>query len=217
MTSYYNHVYTALRSSMIDRDMGDKEEDAVLIDFKSAIVALKPEIPSAALLISYSMLFYPNWLANGYKENLVPVARPVEDFVGGVENTFFPLLFNTEMAMIALAVGRQADLWDVHYSVVLGTVLINPNLNNPLVKETQKRIVNDGLGFTQARDLFIELLKQEEYKGNIPLADDYVANAKFIEEASASVDSDANAKIEEAMQVDFKDTFGKVIHQGEES
>lgn len=217
MTSYYNHVYTALRSSMIDRDMGDKEEDAVLIDFKSAIVALKPEIPSAALLISYSMLFYPNWLASGYKENLVPVGHKVEDFVGGVENPMFPLLFNTEMAMIALAVGRQADLWDVHYSVVLGTILINPNLDNPLVKETRKRIATEQLGFPEARNLFIELMKQEEYKGNIPLADDYVANAKFIEEASVAVDTDANAMIQEAMQVDFKDTFGKVIRQGDEN
>lgn len=211
MTSYYKSIYTSLRASMIDRDMGDKPEDAILIDFVSAKVALKPEIPSAALLIAYSMLYYPGWLPGGYDKGLVPVGHTVETFVGGVENPAFPLLFNIEMAMIALAVGRYADLWTVQYSPFLQTILVNPNLNNPLVKETRKRIVEEQLTFSNARDVFIELMKQEEYKGDIPLADDYVANASFIAEAEATVDMSGDSKEYErkshSIQVDMADEF----------
>lgn len=216
MADYYNHIYTALRSSMIDRDAGDKPEDAVLIDFKSAQVALKPEIPSAALLISYSMLFYPGWLKGADSvAGIAPAAHTIETFIGGKENYRFPLLFNIELGMIALAVGCYAGLWTVKYSTILGTVLVSPNMDNPLVIETRKRIVADNLGFSYARTVFVELMQNEEYKGNIILADDYVANATFIQDASASMDDDVEQRIQEAMQVDFSDTFGKVVDKEE--
>jgi hypothetical protein len=216
MSHFYKNVYTSLRSAMIDRNQGDKVEDAKLVDFVAGQIALKPEIPSAALLISYSMLYYPGWLNDGTNTDygLVPVSHTIEDFLGGVENPKFPLLFNVHMGMIAMAVGIYAGLWKVSYSQVLQTILIAPNMESPLVKETAARIKKDQLTFTDARDVFIELMQQEEYKGDIALADDYVANATFIAEAGASVDDDATAKIEEAIQVDFSKDFGKVMNGG---
>lgn len=209
MAHFYEHVYASLRSAMIDRDHGDKLEDSVLVDFKSAQVALKKEIPSAALLISYSMLFYPKWLndGRGTDQGLVPVAKVVEDFVGGTENFRFPLLFNIHMGMIAVAVGVYAGLWTVKYSAILQTVMINPNMDNPLVKETQRQIKNNELTYKNARELFVQLMQQEQYKGEIMLADDYVANAAFIEDASVSVEDDANEMIQQAIEVDFSKEF----------
>lgn len=216
MADYYNHIYTALRSSMINRDEGDKPEDAVLIDFKSAQVALKPDIPSAALLISYSMLFYPGWLKNSDPATgQVPVGYTIETFIGGVDNPAYPLLFNIELGMIALAVGCYAGYWTVHYSTILGTILVNPIMENPLYVETRRRIIQDNLTFANARDVFVELMQNEEYKGTVSLADDYVANAKFIQDASASIDEDANERIQQAMEVDFRKEFGQVIKNGE--
>lgn len=204
MAEYYKNVYTSLRSAMIDREMGDKPEEAVLIDFVSAKVALKPLIPSSALLIAYSMLYYPNWLNDGRSTDheLVPIiSRPIEDFVGGVENYRFPLLFNINMGMIAVAVGVYAKLWTVQYSRIMQTIMISPNIDHPLVKETQRQIKQERLDYTQARKVFIELMSQEEYSIDMPLADDYIANASFIQEASARVD-DSGEYAKQVQEID---------------
>ncbi len=193
MTDYYQNVYASLRGAMIDRDAGDKTEDAVMVDFISAKVALKEHIPSSALLIAYSMLYYPGWLDTG-DEDILPIGRPVENFAGGVENSAFPLLFNIHMTMIAVAVGIYAKLWTIQYSHVMGTILIYPNMNNPLVQETQRRIRSERLSFSHAREVFIELMQREEYALEVPLADDYIANANFIIEAEASVDMTDDVK-----------------------
>lgn len=214
MTSYYKSIYTSLRSAMIDRDMGDDPNDAVVIDFVSAQVALKPEVPSAALLISYSMLFYPNWLADADPSiGKPPMGKTVEEFMGGVNNPGFPLLFNPELTMIATAIGIHAGLWTIHYSNVLGTVFINPNMENPLVLKTREMILENGLNFTNARDVFIELMQQEKYVGNIRLEDDYIANATFIPEAQASVDEIPDYA-KEAMSVDLSGEFKGAKHNG---
>lgn len=215
MASYYKHIYAALRSAMIDRDMGDKEEEAVLIDFKSAQVALKPELPSAALLISYSMLYYPNWLNTADpSKGLVPVGRPIEDFIGGTENYKFPLTYNIHLAMIAVAVGCYAKLWTVQYSHILGTIMINPNMESPLVQKTLEMLThNKDLNYTHARDIFVELMQQEEYAQGIILADDYVANAKFIAEAEATVETTAEEMKEQVSKsVDLSDYFKGETH-----
>lgn len=207
MASFYESIYTSLRSAMIDRDMGDNPEEAVVIDFVSAQVALKPEIPSAALLISYSMLFYPTWLATADPSvGKVAIGKTVEEFMGGVNNPNFPLLFNPELTMIAVAVGIRAGFWKIHYSSVLHTILINPNMENPLVLKTREMILEHGLNFSNARDLFIELMQQEEYAADVPLADDYIANATFIPDAEASVDS-VPEYAKEAMAVDLSKEF----------
>lgn len=215
MASYYKHVYAALRSAMIDRDMGDKEEDAVLIDFKSAQVALKPSIPSAALLIAYSMLYYPRWLNTADTERgLVPVGLPIEEFLGGTDNYKFPLLYNVNLGMIAVAVGCYAKLWTIQYSHILGTVMINPNMESPLVKMTHHMMKNNPeLNYTHARDIFVELMQQEEFSEGIFLADDYVANAKFIAEAEATVETTADEMKEQfSKSIDLANYFKGEIH-----
>jgi hypothetical protein len=193
MTSYYKHIYTSLRSAMIDRDMGDKEEEAVLVDFVSGQIALKPSVPSAALLVSYSMLFYPNWLNQANPEqNIEPVAPTIEDFLGGANNPKFPLLFNVHLGMIAAAIGVYAGLWKVQYSHVLRTILIQADMAHPLVRETYEQIKREpNLTYSNARELFIELMQQEEYAQGIYLADDFIANASFIKEAEATAESTA--------------------------
>jgi hypothetical protein len=157
------------------------------------------------LLISYSMLFYPNWLNTAKPEVGKPaIGRQIENFLGGTENLFYPLLFNVHMGMIAMAVGVYAGLWKVQYSHVLNTIMINPNLESPLVLKTLDMLkANPELNYTNARDIFIELMQQEEYAQGIFLADDYVANASFIAEAEASVDGDVTEYIEKVKTVDF--------------
>lgn len=207
MTSYYKSIYTALRSAMVDRDMGDKIEEAVHVDFISAQVALKPEVPSAALLVSYSMLFYPEWLASADPSvGKVAIGKQVEEFMGGVDNPRFPLLFNPELTMIAVAIGIHAGLWKITYSEVLGTIFINPNIENPLVLKTREMILENKLTYSNARDVFVELMQQEEYAAGINFADDYIANATFIPEAEASVDS-VPEYAKEAMSVDLSKDF----------
>lgn len=112
---YYKNVYMSLRSALINRDMGDKLEDAVLIDCGIAKLAVKEVIPSSALLISYSMLYYPQWLET-YQEDIGPISLPIEKFIGGVDNPFFRLLYNPQLAMIAAAIGSYADFWTLSYS-----------------------------------------------------------------------------------------------------
>ena len=203
MTTYYKHVYSALRGAMVNRDMGDKEEDAVLVDFVSAQVALRPELPSAAVLIAYSALYYPGWLA---KDN--PSSKTVESLLGGVENPNYPLLYNVQLGMIAVAVGVYAGLWTVQHSKLLGTILITPNMDSPLVVETAKLIQGDPhLTYKEARDIFVELMQQEEYASGVVLADDYVANASFIQQASISADDAADYQ-RQTQAVDLSKEFG---------
>lgn len=212
MAHYYQSIYTALRAAMIDRDMGDKEEDAVLVNFTSAQVALKPAIPSAALLISYSMLFHPAWLRTAQPEKgLDPVGQTVELFIGGMDNPRFPLLFNIHMGMIATAVGVYAGLWTVKYSTILKTIILNPCMDNPLVRKTYELLKeNPEITYSNARDIFIELMQQEEYAQGIFLADDFIANASFIVEAEASIDVDPKEYMEQvkSMNVDLSKEFG---------
>lgn len=190
MTKHYENVYMALRGSMIDRDMGDKTEDSVLIDMGASQIALKESIPSSAVLIAYSMLYYPQWMKEGYAEGLNPISKKVEEFDGGVHNPNFKMFFNIQMVMIAAAVGSYAGLWTLHYSKLLHTTMITPNLDHPVVKETRRRIVEEKIGFKDARDTFIELMKNDDYAIEIPLADDYIANATFVPMATAAVDTD---------------------------
>ena len=203
MTKHYENVYMALRGSMIDRDMGDKEEDAVLIDMGASHIALKKAIPSSAILIAYSMLYYPGWMKEGYKEGLNPISKKVEEFDGGVNNPKFKMFFNIQMVMIAAAVGSYAGLWTLKYSKMLHTTMITPNLEHPVVQETRRRI-NEGSTFKDARDTFIELMKNDDYAIKIPLADDYIANAKFVPLATAAVDEDY---IAETKHLDLSQQF----------
>lgn len=210
MAHFYEHIYASLRGAMIDRNHGDKLDEAVLIDFKSAQVALKKEIPSAALLIAYSMLYYPNWLNNSsVEQGFEPSMMPIENFIGGVNNYKFPLLFNIYMGMIAAAVGNYAGLYKLKYSPILQTTVIIPNMENSLVKETQRMIKENHLTYKDARDIFIYLMQQEEYRGDIPLADDYIANATFIPDVIASKDNDDWIKTQKTIAVDFKKEFEK--------
>lgn len=186
--SYYKNVYMSLRSSLINRDMGDKLEDAVLVDCGIAKLALKEAVPSSALLIAYSMLYYPQWLET-HQEDIGPVSMPIEKFIGGVNNPNFRLLFNPQLAMIAAAIGSYAEFWTLNYSKIRGTTMIKPNMDNPLVKETLRRIKEDQVTFAEAREVFIELMTDDTFAAIVPLADDYIANASFIAENAASADS----------------------------
>lgn len=195
-TDHYQTVYMSLRGAMIDRANGDKEEDATLINLGAVHIALKKEIPSSALLIAYSMLYYPGWMQEGYKEGLTPVGKRIEDFIGGINNPHFNLLFNPEMAMIAAAVGAYAGFINLHYSAVAGTTMVNVNTDSPIVQETRRLIVEESRRFVHARDTFIELMKNDDYAVNVPLADDYIANASFIAENEASIDGEYTAEVQ---------------------
>lgn len=203
-TDHYQTVYMALRAAMVDRKNGDLEQDAVLVNVGAVHIALKKEIPSSALLIAYSMLYYPKWLKEAKGDNLVAVGKRIEQFVGGIENPNFNLLFNAEMAVIASAIGSYAGFLNLHYSPVLHTTMINPNMETPIVKETHRLINERNLTFADARDTFIELMKEDDYAVNVPLADDYIANATFIAEASIDADGEYTAEVE---QVDFAAEF----------
>lgn len=212
MNKKYENVYTALRSALIDRDMGDKEEDAVLIDFVSAELALKPSIPSAALLISYSMLYYPNWLRDA-KPGLgkPPVGLTIEKFIGGPQNIMYPIIPNIHLSLIAVAVGVYAGFWTIKYSEILRTIIINPAMDKPIVRRTHELLKeNPELTYSNARDIFIELMQEDEYAEGIPLADDYIANASFITEATAAIDKDAEEYVQQVkqMNVDLSKDFG---------
>lgn len=200
--SYYKNVYMSLRNSMINREMGDKVEDAVLIDCGESKLALKEAVPSSALLIAYSMLYYPKWLGNK-KE---PTALPIEKFIGGVNNPHYRLLFNPHLAMIAAAIGSYAGFWTLSYSKLQRTVLIKPNLDNALIAETSRRIREEQLTMSQAREVFIELMTDDTYAAVVPLADDYIANASFIAEQTVKADEGYEAVTN---TVDLSDSFGK--------
>lgn len=203
-TDYYRSVYASLRGAMIDRANGDREEDAVLVDMGAVHIALKKEIPSSALLVAYSMLYYPGWMKEGAKGGLVPIGKRIEDFVGGIANPRFNLLFNIEMAMIAAAVGSYAGFVKLHYSPVIQTTMVNPNMESPIVLETHRLINERNLKIKDARDVFIDLMKQDDYAVNVPLADDYIANATFITENTAAIDQEYTANVQ---QVDFSGEF----------
>ncbi len=200
--SYYKNVYMSLRNSMINREMGDKLEDAVLIDCGEMKLALKEAVPSSALLIAYSMLYYPKWLSTGEK----PVAMPIEKFIGGVNNPHFRLLFNPYLAMIAASIGSYAGFWTLEYSKLQRTVMITPNVSNPLVAETLRRIRDEQITFAEAREVFIELMTDDTYAATVPLADDYIANASFIADQSASSDGGYEGEVN---VVDFAESFEK--------
>ena len=204
-TDYYKNVYMSLRASLIDRNNGDKVEDAVFVDCGIAKLALKPEVPSPALLIAYSMLYYPKWLGTATDE-FPPVSKPIEHFIGGANNPNFRLLYNPEVAMIAAGIGAYAELWTLHYSKIQGTTMITPNMDNPLVKETHRRVISDNLTFKNAREVFIELMMDEQYASIVPLADDYIANASFIAENVASNDEPYPV---EAQTLDLSKEFAK--------
>ena len=203
-TDHYQSVYMSLRGAMIDRANGDKEEDAVLINLGAVHIALKKEIPSSALLIAYSMLYYPGWMKEGYNSKLTPVGKRIENFIGGIDNPRFNLLFNPEMAMIAAAIGSYAGFLNLHYSSMLKTTMVNVNTDSAIVQETRRLIVEENRQFVHARDTFIELMKQDDYAVTVPLADDYIANARFITENTAAIDQEYTASVE---QVDFSAEF----------
>lgn len=180
MSTFYQHIHTALRSALVDRDRDAVQvvESARIIDFGSMQYAVKNEIPSGAALIAYSMLFYPNWLKDSTFEYPKPLAA--REFSGGEDNKSFNLLVNPGMLMIALAVGAYAGFF-VPMNSQLGVFSVYPNHSNPLVNKTQKLIQEHQLRPEHARQVFIELMQDEEYRGTINLADDYIANTSWIE------------------------------------
>lgn len=201
---YYKNIYMSLRSAMIDRENGDEEADAILVNVGAVHIALKKEIPSSALLAAYSMLYYPGWLKEGANNGLIPIGKQIEQFVGGVDNPKFKLLFNIELAMIAAAIGSYAGFLKLHYSPVLETTMVNVNMESPIVKETHRLVNEEGLTFKDAREVFISLMKQDDYAVNVPLADDYIANATFITEKTAAVDEEYTAEVQ---QIDLSAEF----------
>lgn len=179
MNKNYERIYMSLRNALANED--DNLDDVVYVKFDKTSIALKKEIPSTSLLLVYSMLYYKGWL-----EEVTITPKPIDNFIGGNNNPHFKLLFKPELAVIAAAIGSYAGIFDLEYSSILGTTLITPRLGNPLVDKTVDLINNQKVGFQEAREVFIELMSDPDIGCLFPLADDYIANAKFIEENHAS-------------------------------
>lgn len=149
MAHTYQHVYQALRNSLVDRD---RDEDIVLaqsvvVKTPDGAYGMKKELPSTAYLISYSMLFLSPWL----KES--PLFQPkfisINEFAGGEENSDFPFLFNEHIVNLAVAVGVYSGLFNATKHPVSNETVLIPNYQNPLVRRTRELILEHDLTYKE--------------------------------------------------------------------
>lgn len=190
----HQHIYSTLRSALVDRDRDPSfiVDNAVIVAIGPDQFALKQAIPSGALLVAYMLLFRPGfmsaaqnnpaWFGNGHY------------FLGGDANKNFPLFSNEIVASIAIAVGVYAGIIQAMPSAA--GVHIRPRFDTPMVKETLNIMTRDSVTLNDAKDLFIELMQNEEFRLTVPVADDYIANP-FIAELSLGIES----SIEDARRV----------------
>lgn len=182
----YQHIYSTLRSALVDRDRDPSfiVDDCVIVGFGEDQFALRKYTPSGALLVAYSMLFYPQFLDIAeQRPNWLAYAKL---WLGGEQNTKYPLLPNPVMAGIAVAVGVYAGFIRAVWTPE--GLSIRPNFDHPMVKKTHELIRENGLELKDAKQTFIELMQQEEYAKDILVADDFIANP-FIAEFDVSVDT----------------------------
>ncbi|WP_422661819.1 hypothetical protein ACK8P5_26040 (plasmid) [Paenibacillus sp. EC2-1] len=195
-TLNYQHIYSVLRSAMVDRDRDITMviEDVVLIPVGKTEFALKKDVPSGALLISYMMLFYPNFIRRcADDKNWVIPALP---WLGGRRNKKMPLFEDELLVGIALAIGKYAGILEVYTHDILDQIVIRANTLCPMVIRTMELIEENNLGLDDARELFISLMQDDEYRLFVSLADDYVANTSWIIEDSISADTNVNERID---------------------
>lgn len=195
----YAHIHSVLRATLIDRqrDPQDVIDETVLVNFGVFSVALKPEIPSGAALVAYTMLFHPKLIEQ--PDRLINAT----EFVGGEANHNYSLLFDETMASMAMAVGVHLGLINVKYSEIMNRLVVSANLETPIVKRTYELVKENHLGITHAKQLLIDLLTMEEFAGTLPLADDFIANHTFIEEVIHAVDMSMEEHIEQAKKAEM--------------
>jgi hypothetical protein len=182
----YQHIYSTLRSALVDRDRDPSfiVDDCVIVGFGKDQFALRKYVPSGALLVAYSMLFYPGFLDVTERNPYWMLYARV--WLGGEQNPKYPLLPNEIMAGIAIAVGVYAGF--IKAIGMTEGVAIRPNFDHPMVKKTHELIRENGLELKDAKQTFIELMQQEEYAKDILVADDFIANP-FIAEFNVGVNT----------------------------
>lgn len=182
----YQHIYATLRSALIDRDRDPSfiVDNAVIVGIGPNQFALRRYVPSGALLVAYSMLFYPQFL--DIAEQKPDWYAYAKLWLGGEQNTKYPLLFNEVVGGIATAVGVYAGF--IKAAWLPEGIAIRPNFDHPMVKKTHELIRENGLELKDAKDTFVELMQLEEYAKDILVADDFIAN-RFIAEFDVTVDT----------------------------
>ncbi len=183
----HQHVYSSLRSALIDRDRDPTfiQENGILLTIGDDAVALKKSVPSFPLFISYTMLFWPNFIQ---ASKIHPQkAWPAVGWIGGEANISYPVLFNETMGLIAIAIGVYAGFIEA-YRNNQGITVIRANTNSAFVLKTHERMMENDLTLADAKELFIELMQDEQCAGHLLVADDYIAN-KFIEEFTVGNDN----------------------------
>ncbi|MNP51604.1 hypothetical protein D3C76_1459420 [compost metagenome] len=114
------------------------------------------------------------WFANGHY------------WLGGEANPNFPIFANDVIASIAIAVGVYAGIIQ---AMPTGTgVHLRPRFDTPMVKRTWEVVQANNLTLKDAKDLFITLMQDEEFRLDVPVADDFIANP-FIAEFGVGVDT----------------------------
>lgn len=182
----HQHIYSTLRSALVDRDRDPSfiVDNAVIVTIGEDQFALKQSVPSGALLVAYTMLFRPGfmetaanspqWFGNGHY------------WIGGDANPHFPIFANPTIASIAIAVGVYAGILQ---AMPTNTgVHLRPRFDTPMVSRTLELMRQNNAGLKEAKDLFIELMQDEQYRLTVPVADDFIANP-FIAEFGVGVDS----------------------------
>lgn len=190
------HIYAALRAAMVDRDRDTDHEwnNHVIVQVGPEVqFALKQEIPSGAMLISYMMLYYPGFLDRCMTQASWFV--PATPWVGGELNEKMPLFSSEILVGIAIAVGQYAGFIQVGSHPITQQVIIRANTAMPFVQRTHQLINENGLIITDARDVFIELMQDEEFRPAVPVADDYIANTSWIIEEGVSMTDDGVERI----------------------
>lgn len=192
------HIYSALRSALVDRDRDTDEEydNHIIVQIDDVQFALKKEVPSGALLISYMMLYYPGLLERCHTdEKIMFIGRA---WVGGEANTKMPIFVSDMLFGIALAIGTYAGFIQTIRHPQLGEIMLRPNMMTPMVSRSRELIRENDLTILDARDVFIELMQDEEFRVSIPVADDYIANTSWIIESGVQMTDDGVDRIEVA-------------------
>lgn len=180
----YPYIHATLRSALVDRDHDSMlvQDNAAVINVNGVGFALKPSLPSGALLVAYTMLFHSNFaeVAEMYTDKWFPAAM----WLGGEQNPHFPLFLNEQMAGIALAVACRAGLIQAYQHP--NGLLVRPDFTTRMVQRTTHEIKLNKLTIADAKELFIALMQDDEYRLSVDLADDYIANP-FIAEFEVSI------------------------------
>lgn len=188
MKDYYSSVYTTLRGALVDRERDDvvNSDNEVIVPVPTSSqpvhYALKPLTPSNAYLLAYMTLYYPGWLTQQSLTKPTPLFYSA--LLGGHRNSGYPFFYDDKIGEIAIAVGIANQLYNAAPHPITDEMVLIPNYNNPIVRHAKAIQELEQVDYTHSKDILIDLLQTDELSAEwTNLADDFIGNTSFIQEA----------------------------------